>query len=134
MPFCPKCRYEYRPEISFCPDCNERLVTTLSDHKENEIEGNSYEGGISEEWIPLAKLSSHMTAEMLVDLLHSKQIPAVIMSGTGHLGPIGQMAMTPFRIVSGAYIVMIPKEFIEDAGGEAAAMLGDDWETLKLIR
>ncbi|MBD3333118.1 hypothetical protein GF356_09720 [candidate division GN15 bacterium] len=29
--FCPKCRFEYRPEISFCPDCNERLVAELSD-------------------------------------------------------------------------------------------------------
>ena len=29
MPFCPKCRYEYRPEIKVCPDCGEKLVAEL---------------------------------------------------------------------------------------------------------
>ena len=27
--FCPSCRYEYRPEISKCPDCDIWLVSTL---------------------------------------------------------------------------------------------------------
>lgn len=24
--FCPKCKYEYRDDITVCPDCNEKLV------------------------------------------------------------------------------------------------------------
>ena len=29
MPFCPKCRYEYRPEAKTCPGCKEDLVDRL---------------------------------------------------------------------------------------------------------
>jgi len=29
MPFCPSCRYEYRPEIKRCPDCDVALVDQL---------------------------------------------------------------------------------------------------------
>ncbi len=29
MPFCPKCRYEYTPEVKECPDCEEKLVPSL---------------------------------------------------------------------------------------------------------
>lgn len=32
MPFCPECKYEYRPEISFCPDCDVKLVDRLQDN------------------------------------------------------------------------------------------------------
>ena len=36
MPFCPKCRYEYRPEIKVCPDCGLKLKAKL--HAEEEPE------------------------------------------------------------------------------------------------
>ena len=29
MPFCPKCRYEYRPGIKVCPDCDLPLKDNL---------------------------------------------------------------------------------------------------------
>jgi hypothetical protein len=29
MPFCPKCKYEYRPDIKTCPDCDVALVDNL---------------------------------------------------------------------------------------------------------
>lgn len=29
MPFCPECKYEYRPEIRTCPDCHVDLVDEL---------------------------------------------------------------------------------------------------------
>jgi hypothetical protein len=29
MPFCPRCRYEYRPDIKTCPDCDAKLVDEL---------------------------------------------------------------------------------------------------------
>ena len=30
MPFCPSCKYEYRPEIKRCPDCDVELVDRLA--------------------------------------------------------------------------------------------------------
>lgn len=29
MPYCPKCRYEYRADVTKCPDCDEKLVDEL---------------------------------------------------------------------------------------------------------
>ncbi|MCE5199311.1 MAG: DUF2007 domain-containing protein [Armatimonadota bacterium] len=29
MPYCPECRYEYRPGFTTCPDCNVELVDEL---------------------------------------------------------------------------------------------------------
>ncbi len=31
MPYCPKCRYEYRDEIKRCPDCDVNLVEELTE-------------------------------------------------------------------------------------------------------
>ena len=46
MPYCPKCRYEYNPEISTCPDGDERLVISLSEtdveSSESEIDNMGY--------------------------------------------------------------------------------------------
>jgi len=33
MPYCPKCRYEYKPVVEICPDCGERLVAKLNEAK-----------------------------------------------------------------------------------------------------
>jgi hypothetical protein len=38
MPFCPKCRYEYRPDIKKCPDCDAKLVDELPVEKEPTID------------------------------------------------------------------------------------------------
>ena len=29
MPFCPKCKYEYREGFTLCPDCDVELVPEL---------------------------------------------------------------------------------------------------------
>lgn len=34
MPYCPKCKFEYKPTVETCPDCGERLVAKL-----NEVKG-----------------------------------------------------------------------------------------------
>lgn len=34
--FCPKCRFEYGPGTTVCPDCNTRLVKELPDEEEAE--------------------------------------------------------------------------------------------------
>ena len=36
MPYCPKCRYEYREGIEECPDCDVELVEVLPTEQEQE--------------------------------------------------------------------------------------------------
>ncbi|MEN6582357.1 MAG: hypothetical protein ABFD54_07890 [Armatimonadota bacterium] len=38
MPYCPECRYEYRPGFTTCPDCNVELVDELPEEQHSESE------------------------------------------------------------------------------------------------
>lgn len=127
MPFCPKCRYEYNPEITTCPDCDERLVTSLPDDEETSQEI------IYEDWVQVARLTAPQYAQMLLEALQAKGIPVVIKSGSGHFGQIGQMGMSALAPIGGGYSVMIPRKFIIDADREASIILGDMWEKAKLV-
>jgi len=124
MPFCPKCRYEYNPEISICPDCEEHLVDILPEKYENEseIDNQGYDN-----WIKIGRLSSQAYATMINDGLKSKNIPIVILSGAGHFGQTGQMGTSAFFPAGGSYIVLVPEEFIDDANHEAEIILGEEW-------
>ena len=33
MPYCPKCRYEYKPTVEICPDCGKKLVAEFKQKK-----------------------------------------------------------------------------------------------------
>ena len=124
MPYCPKCRYEYNPEISICPDCEEHLVDILPEKYENdsEIDKQGYDN-----WVKIARLTSQAYANMINDGLQSKNIPVVILSGAGHFGQTGQMGTSSFFPVGGRYLVLVPEEFVEDANNEAVSILGDEW-------
>ena len=124
MPFCPKCRYEYKPEISVCPDCNEYLLSSLPEKNEeiSEIDNMGYDN-----WVRIGRLTSQAYANMINEGLHSKNIPVIILSGTGHFGQTGQMGTSSFRPIDGGFSVMVPEEFTVDANYEAEIILGDDW-------
>jgi hypothetical protein len=139
MPFCPKCRYEYLPTVSHCPDCEVRLVSELplqpeepdeppeAVEPEDLVEMESYDN-----WIPLARLNSTVTAEMVLEALHSKDIPAVLSDQTGHFGQTGQMGPSSSRPIAGAVITLyVPEEFARDASHEARIILGEEWESMK---
>lgn len=128
MPFCPKCKYEYNWGVGVCPDCDERLVDKLPDEKEVADEGVEYK-----DWIALARLTSQMMAEMVVDSLRSKDIPAVIHSGTGHFGQAGAMGPSSYLSAGFGYTLMVPKEYIDDATQEAKVILGDEWVKATLV-
>lgn len=68
MPYCPNCKYEYRPDIEICPDCNAELVAELPEEKEPE-------------WVDLVEVASfpfEIQAQEARMLLESHKIPSVI--------------------------------------------------------
>jgi hypothetical protein len=140
MPFCPKCRYEYLPTVSECPDCEVKLVPVLPlepeepdeppevIEPENLVEMESYDN-----WIPLARFTSTATAEMILEALHSKDIPAVLSDQTGHFGQTGQMGPSSSRPIAGAVITLfVPEEFAHDSSQEARIILGEEWDKMRL--
>jgi hypothetical protein len=125
MPFCPKCKYEYRPGMFDCPDCGSRLVDVLPGEDDSATDGDQPQ---YEDWVEIGRLTSQQYAEMLVEALKAKDIPAVVHSLTGHFGATGQMGTHLFRPISGAYYALfVPREFVEDADLEAETILGEEW-------
>jgi hypothetical protein len=124
MPYCPKCKYEYRQGIEYCPDCNERLVSSLPDEILDD-ELDIYAG--YDDWLPLARLMSTQFAEMVVEGLKAKDIPVVMLSETGHFGVTGQIGVGSYRPVGGGFLIMVPEKYANDADREAELMLGDEW-------
>lgn len=127
MPFCPKCKYEYQPEVSKCPDCGDRLVASLALEPE-EAEETQYD------WTPIAKITSPQYGEMILEVLRAKEIPAILSDSSGHFSKIGAVGPTSFQPVAGVgTTLLVPKENIEDAAGEAQVILGEEWEHVKLV-
>jgi hypothetical protein len=62
MPYCPECGYEYREDITFCPDCNRALISQLPPPPKETLP--------SEE--------SHVVIYEAQDELESKTIKAVL--------------------------------------------------------
>lgn len=127
MSFCPNCKYEYKMDTGVCPDCGETLVESLPD------ESVAAEPPPPDDWIQLARLQSPEHAEMILEGLRSKGIPAVILSGTGHFGQTGQMGMSAFRPVGGEYSLMVPAANVIEADTEAHGILGEEWERSRVV-
>jgi len=128
MPFCPKCTYEYKANINECPDCGEQLVDSLPEPTEFRDE----EVDPDKEWIELARLTSNQYAEMVVEALLAKDIPAIVHSKSGHYGYIGVMGPSSFASVGDGFLIMVPREFTEIADKEAELVLGDIWTRSRL--
>jgi len=103
MPFCPKCRYEYLPEISVCPDCASDLVAELPEIAEL---------GLDIEWVKMKPLPGIIYAKMVTDVLNQRHIPNYVQSlfGSGGLGVVsgGDFPGSDARI-------WVPQTYLEEA-------------------
>jgi hypothetical protein len=106
MPFCPKCKYEYKPEIRICPDCNEELVNNLTEEEPEE------EPEFDEE-VELALLcttSNVVHTEFLKEALKDNDIPYLVKREAPTIYGSG--------IVGGAFFgakIYVPKDKLEEA-------------------
>ena len=71
MPWCPKCRAEYRQDFKTCSDCNTDLVDELE-----QIEKKS-DTEYDDEAAYLTSVSNRIEAEMMEALLNSNGIPVL---------------------------------------------------------
>ena len=125
MPFCPRCRYEYNVDVGVCPDCHEKLVAKRPETPEADKQ--------YDDWVQLARLHSTRIAEMVLESLRAKDIPAVLMSGVGYFGQSGTQGLSSYAPVGGGYSLLVPKDYVVDAVEEVKIILGEDWEKLKLV-
>jgi hypothetical protein len=125
MPFCPECSYEYSADTLVCPECGVGLVERLSGVV------SSAATKPDDSWIGVCRLGSQLSSQMIRGLLDSNNIPSIIMpSAFQSLGrSAGWMAATGSK-QSDSEIVMVPREFYEEAELLLSAVLGEDIEML----
>jgi hypothetical protein len=142
MPFCPKCRYEYLPTVSECPDCEVKLVLSLPLEPE-EPEGMGAPEGWEQpaepeamesydNWVPLARFTSTEYADMVLETLQSKDIPAVLSGQPGNSGRRSEAQPASGAPADRAMTLFVPEEFAQEASMEARIVIGEDWDKVKL--
>ena len=120
MSYCPSCRYEYRPEVTNCPDCNVPLVEAIPASGSAAISPD-------DSWVVVGKIASQMKSEMAKGSLDSQNIPSVVLSST--LGAHGKGVDFVSRMAvsdTEGNVIMVPREYQEDATIILEAILGDD--------
>jgi hypothetical protein len=76
MPFCPKCKYEYRPGVETCPDCDVKLVDKPREEPEPDTEYLDL--------VEVANFQSDIEAQEARLLLEANGIGAVISGDIMH--------------------------------------------------
>ena len=71
MPWCPKCRFEYVPQLHACPECKVRLVAELP---EETVEQPAYGEGEAFEQVLLCTVVGEMHAALMRDALKAAGI------------------------------------------------------------
>lgn len=86
MPYCPKCRYEYKPTVEICPDCGKKLVGTLKQKKRKKVATLeiSEQEALSEPKLKLLYVTSNLIyANFLKETLEKNGIPCLIQRESG---------------------------------------------------
>lgn len=120
MAYCPKCRYEYEPTTMVCPDCNVSLVDQLPASAGAAVTPD-------QSWVVMGQVVSQMKSEMAKGTLDSNNIPSVILSSSFNAFGRG-MDMQSGLLHSGSEgnVIMVPREYQDDAMLILEAVLGDD--------
>jgi hypothetical protein len=126
MPFCPNCKYEYTSGIAVCPDCNETLVDTLAENK-------SFTAAVTPDnsWVGVCKIGGQLRSEIAKGALDSNNIPSVLISSSFHnAGGYASLTTGLLPRAAAGEILMVPREYREEAELILEAVLGEDFDRL----
>ena len=120
MSFCPKCRYEFEAGVLVCPDCSEALLSHLPLRKSVAMQPD-------DSWVVIGRVPSGLSAEMAKGSLDSNNIPSVLLSPslTTFAGGLNINAHLE-RSNAERNVIMVPREFREEAEIVLEAVLGDE--------
>jgi len=126
MPFCPRCRFEYKPGVSICPDCGAALTDEPPPSPKPQASKTN-----DRPWVAVARFTSQVYAEMMKEALTKQRIPAAIDSRAGHFGQTGQMGISSFQPAGGTFVLLVPEHHAVEADRLGEAMLGEVWSKAK---
>ena len=127
MPFCPKCAFEYSADFILCPECGVSLVKKLP------TVGKTAARSLDDSWVAVCRIHDGLSKEMIRDLLNANNIPSMVTSSA--FQPLGNGTGWVARRQpqeSDREVVMVPREFREEAELMLSAVLGDDFEMMDM--
>ena len=125
MLFCPQCATEYPDDVVVCPECRLALVSKRPVSMVGAAEAPD------DSWISVCRISETVDADAVRGLLNSGNIPSMIMSDAFQ----PSIPRPTRRTGKGASlytgeVVMVPREFREEARILLETMLGEDFDGL----
>lgn len=122
---CPRCSMEYPDDVAVCPECRKPLV------RKRSRSGSGAAVAPDDSWISVCRVSPDMDAEAVQGLLDSGNIPSMIMSDA--FQKVASRGLS--RGAKGAAplpgeVVMVPREFRQEARILLETMLGEDFDNL----
>ncbi len=127
MPFCPECAFEYHDDVMVCPECRVKLVKRLP------TVGGPAAMAPDDSWVGVCHISDELSTEMIRGLLDSNNIPSMVTASI--FQPLGNgtgwVAKRRPKNKDGK-IVMVPREFKDEAELLLSAVLGDDYEMIDM--
>jgi hypothetical protein len=119
MPVCPTCEFEYEEGYRYCPECGARLTY------QPRIRPAAQEPDDS--WISIWRTGNGIKSNVAKGALDVNNIPSILMSSsldsagaTGSKNPANQSSTE-------ASILLVPREYREEAMIILQAVLGDDF-------
>ena len=105
MSFCPKCKYEYKKEVTACPDCQLNLVVELLVEEKKESDPDL-------KFVPLPNLPGRIYGEMLKEVLDQRNIPSYIRSDG-----FSDLIQAPGTHPPGGVQLFVPEDRLEECIG-----------------
>lgn len=123
MPICPKCNYEFRPGETVCPDCHEPLMAHSRLKAAAETPDDS--------WVMVCQVAGEVKSTVAKGVLDSNNIPSIVLSSSFDGGESATAASAALpRSGDGSEVLMVPREFQQEAVLILQAVLGDDFQEL----
>lgn len=120
MPFCPKCKYVFQNGIGICPDCDVPL-------KEHSSNGGGAAMTPDDSWMVVGGVVSNDQTRVAKGSLDSSNIPSMVLpSKFAAFGSESPPQPVDTKIPNGGSLIMVPREFHDDALAILEAVLGDD--------
>ena len=120
MLYCPGCKYEFQDKLVVCPDCGETLVAKLP---------RSFAPAVSpdDSWVLIGGVMGKATSKVAQGSLDSNNIPSVFVPSTISRGGDFTVHHASTTVQeSQANLILVPKEFGDEARLVLRAVLGDE--------
>lgn len=118
MAYCPVCKNNWDDNLTECPICTGELQSSNGADAESANQG----------WILLGYVSDKMSADYAKEVLHSYEIPAVVISKSGFFGQAGLILPGFYKSGMALFEVSVPFDQVVEAVDIMNMVLGDKWQ------